>query len=372
MLQIEPLNNKSLAQADTLQSRKTELEKKLSNAHEEHLDISALNAELSEVSELLSLYRTLLRKLNLYKQNQELIQLAEDKDLIEIAQSELPQLTQDIESVLTEIDEKEIKQKLSDPDDSKSVVLEIRAGAGGDEAALFAADLFRMYKAFATKKGWQVDVIDTSVSESGGFKQLVAQIKGHNGYKYLKHESGVHRVQRIPTTESSGRIHTSTASVAILPEAKEIEVEIKSEDLRIDTMRSSGPGGQSVNTTTSAVRITHLPSGIVVSCQDTKVQQQNKDKAMEILRARLYEKNRQEEARKRSDLRSSQIGTAMRAEKIRTYNFPQSRITDHRIKKSWHNLESIMDGEIEDMLVEVDSELLKLLLEKVKAKENAS
>ena len=220
-----------------------------------------------------------------------------------------------------------------------------------------------MYRAYANKKGWEVQIIDSSVSEDGGYKEVIAHITGKNVYKKLKYESGVHRVQRIPVTEASGRIHTSTATVAVLPEAHEIDIKIDSEDLRIEVMRASGAGGQCVNRTDSAVRITHIPTGIVVSCQETKHQAQNKEKAMATLRSRLYEKKKREEDEKRSNMRSSQIGGAMRAEKIRTYNFPQNRVTDHRIKKSWHNINSIMLGELDEIIDDVTQGIQLKILE---------
>ena len=231
--------------------------------------------------------------------------------------------------------------------------MEIRAGAGGDEASLFAADLFRMYKNFGVKKGWNIEIIDSSLTQEGGYKEVIAHFSGKNVFKELKYESGVHRVQRVPVTEASGRIHTSTASVAVLPEAKEIDIQINPADLKIEVMRASGAGGQCVNRTDSAIRITHLPTGIVVSCQETKHQAQNKEKAMALLRSRLYDIKKQEEDSKRSSMRSSMIGSSMRAEKIRTYNFPQNRVTDHRIKKSWFNLESILNGNIQEIVDDV-------------------
>jgi peptide chain release factor 1 len=311
---------------------------------------------MSKLSEELSYYSTVATKvtqiqkaISEYEEAQELLNDDEMKDL---AQTELEKN----EQIITELDEEttalKIDREFADEDDMKSAVLEIRAGAGGDEAALFAADLFRMYKSYSLSKGWNISIIDYNLTEGGGYKEVIAQINGKGVYKELKYESGVHRVQRVPVTESSGRIHTSTASVAILPEAKNVDIEIKPEDLEIEVMRASGAGGQCVNKTDSAVRITHLPTGITVSCQETKHQAQNKEKAMQLLRARLYERKKAEQAEKRSDLRSSQIGTAMRAEKIRTYNFPQNRVTDHRIKKSWHNLEDILNGDIEELLEE--------------------
>ena len=220
--------------------------------------------------------------------------------------------------------------------------MEIRGAAGGEEAALFAANLFRMYTRFAERQGWKVEVLEMNETGIGGFKEVIFSIQGHGAYSQLKYESGAHRVQRIPSTESGGRIHTSTSTVAVLPEAEEVEIEVHDNDLRIDTFCSSGPGGQSVNTTKSAVRITHVPSGIVVSCQDEKSQIKNKDKAMRVLRARLFDAKQQEEAAKMADARKSQVGTGDRSERIRTYNFPQSRVTDHRIGLTLHKLDLIL------------------------------
>ncbi|MBU1137032.1 PCRF domain-containing protein [Patescibacteria group bacterium] len=244
---------------------------------------------------------------------------------------------------------------------NKGVIIEIRSGAGGEEAAIFAADLFRMYSRYAEKQGWKTALIENHLSELGGVKEVIFGIKGKDAYEKLKYEGGVHRVQRIPTTEKSGRVHTSTASVAILPEVSETEMKINPKDLRIDVLRASGPGGQHVNTTESAVRIIHLPTGTMVTCQKERNQQQNKERAMGVLRARLLVKKREQEMAQLSRERNSQIGAAMRAEKIRTYNFPQNRLTDHRIKKSWHNLEKIIDGDLEPVIK---------AFEKIKIKKN--
>ena len=233
---------------------------------------------------------------------------------------------------------------------NKGVIIEIRAGAGGDEAALFVADLFKMYSHFAEKQGWKILLINSNATGIGGYKELIFEIKGENVYEKLKYEGGVHRVQRIPITEKSGRIHTSTVSVAIMRQATETEIQINPQDLRVDVLRSSGPGGQNVNKIESAVRITHLPTGLVVSCQDGRSQQHNKEKAMQVLRSRLLAKKRAEELAERGDERREQIGTADRSEKIKTYNFPQNRLTDHRIKKSWHNLDKIIEGNLEKVI----------------------
>jgi len=266
-----------------------------------------------------------------------------DPDMRELAQEELTQLQQRREQLLADI---KILLVPKDPNDAKNIILEIRAGTGGDEAALFAGDLFRMYSRFAERQGWKVEVMSLSESGVGGIKEVIAAIAGKNVYSRLKYESGVHRVQRVPATEASGRIHTSTATVAVLPEAEDVDIQINEKDLRIDTFCSSGPGGQSVNTTYSAVRITHIPTGVVVSQQDEKSQIKNRAKAMKVLRSRLYEMELQKQQDAIAKDRRSQVGSGDRSEKIRTYNFKENRVTDHRIGFTMHQLDAALDGEL--------------------------
>ena len=272
-----------------------------------------------------------------------------DKEMIMLAEKELNNLMSNYQ-----INEKKLKIFLlpKDRDDEKNTIVEIRAGTGGLEATLFVSDLFRMYEKVCSKKKWQIEIISISKSEAGGFKEVIFSVKGDSIYSYLKYESGVHRVQRVPSTEAQGRVHTSAATVAILPEAEDVDIKINDSDLRIDVFRSSGPGGQSVNTTDSAVRITHGPSGIVVTQQDEKSQHKNKAKALKILRARLYEAEKLKMRKERSSERKSQIGTGDRSERIRTYNFPQGRVTDHRINLTLHKLSEFLNGEIHEEMNE--------------------
>lgn len=302
--------------------------------------------EYAELGKVVDLYRKLKKVEEEIRGSQRLLD-EEDEEMKRLAKEELHRLSQEKERV-----EGELRMALlpKDPNDEKNILLEIRAGTGGEEAGLFASDLFRMYSKFAEKKGWRMEILSRHYTGVGGFKEIIALIEGKGVYSQLKFESGVHRVQRIPLTESQGRIHTSTVTVAILPEAEEIDIQIDPNDLRIDIFRSSGPGGQSVNTTDSAVRITHLPTGIVVSCQDEKSQHKNKAKALKILRARLMDKAQQEKQMEISERRRNQVGSGERSERIRTYNFPQGRVTDHRIGLTLYRLESILEGELDEII----------------------
>ncbi len=289
--------------------------------------------------------------------------LAESRAMVEDPDPEVAELARDeargLEAQLEGL-EAELADLFTpkDPNDEKNALLEIRAGTGGDEAALFAADLFRMYGRYAESLGWRVEQLSASETDAGGFKEVIALVQGEGVFSRLKYERGVHRVQRVPATETQGRIHTSTVTVAVMPEAEEVDIEIDPTQLRIDVMRASGPGGQSVNTTDSAVRITHVPTGVVVQCQDEKSQHKNKAKAMTVLRSRLLEHEQQKAADERASARRAQVGTGERAEKIRTYNFPQSRITDHRAGVTVHKLDAVMEGALDELLDAVKAEML--------------
>jgi peptide chain release factor 1 len=303
-----------------------------------------LTREYAGLRPLAEAYEQYEKIQNELKGNRELLR---DPELGEMAREEIPRL----EARLKEL-EQELKVLLlpKDPNDEKNVFVEIRAGAGGDEAGLFAGDLFRMYSRYAEKRGWRVEIMDSNPTGVGGFKEIIAQVYGDRVYSDLKYEGGVHRVQRVPKTEASGRIHTSTVTVVVMPEADDVDIALEEKDLKVDVMRASGPGGQSVNTTDSAVRMTHIPTGMVVVCRDEKSQHKNKAKALKILKARLYDMELQKQMEARSSQRKSMVGMGDRSEKIRTYNFPQGRVTDHRIGLTLHQLDTILEGQLDELI----------------------
>jgi len=335
---------------EELINKHSSLEKELSSGKTEKKQFAEKSKEYSDLNDIIEQAK---QYISFEKEKNELEKIINDtnsgNEFITMASDELGALKKQ-----HEINEKALKLFLlpKDEADKKNAILEIRAGTGGLEASLFASDLFKMYEKVSHKKKWQLELISISKSDAGGLKEVIASIKGRNIYSTLKYESGVHRVQRVPDTETQGRVHTSAATVAVLPEAEEVDVKIEDKDLRIDVFRSSGPGGQSVNTTDSAVRITHIPTGIVVSQQDEKSQIRNKEKGLKILRSRIYELERKKNEEERSKDRKSKIGTGDRSERIRTYNFPQGRVTDHRINLTLHKLSEFMEGEIFDEMIE--------------------
>lgn len=303
--------------------------------------------EQSDLQDTVDAYREYKELTTQFRNAKEMLEEPLDDEMRELVKMEISELDDQIEAL-------EVKLKMllvpKDPNDDKNVIMEIRGAAGGDEAALFAGNLYRMYSRFAETNNWRVEVMDSSPTELGGFKEIIFMINGNGAYSKLKYENGAHRVQRVPETESGGRIHTSTATVAVLPEAEEVEIDIHEKDIRTDTFASSGPGGQSVNTTMSAVRLTHLPTGITVSCQDEKSQIKNKEKAMKVLRARIYDKFMQEAQAEYDEKRKSAVGTGDRSERIRTYNFPQNRVTDHRIGLTIQKLDQIIEGKMDEVI----------------------
>lgn len=306
-----------------------------------------LNRERRQVEEVLAVGRRFRQATTELADARRLVEQESDSELVELAREELSRIEAELPRLTTELKYKLLPR---DPNDDKAAIVEIRAGTGGDEAALFVGDIFRMYQRYAELKKWKLELLSLSESEVGGFKEVIFSLDGENGYGTMKYESGVHRVQRVPATEMQGRIHTSAITVAVFPEAEEIDIEIKENEIKVDVYRSSGPGGQSVNTTDSAVRITHLPTGLVVTCQDEKSQLKNKAKALKVLRSRLYDNMLAEQQAKISAERRSMVSTGDRSAKIRTYNFPQSRVTDHRINLSLYNLPSVMAGDLDPLL----------------------
>jgi peptide chain release factor 1 len=338
-----------LAKLEDVEKRYVELTEKISDPEiisrqDEWRKLTKEHASLEEIVSYFREYKKILKELD---DSRNMLQDNTDEEMEELIKSEL-------ESLETKKEQLEQKLKLmllpTDPNDEKDVIVEIRAGTGGEEAALFAGDLFRMYSRYAETKRWKAEVINSNPTELGGFKEIIFEISGSGAYSRLKYESGVHRVQRVPTTEAGGRIHTSAATVAVLPEAAEVEVDINPNDIRIDIFRASGHGGQGVNTTDSAVRITHLPTGIVVTCQDERSQLKNRERAMKVLRARLLETIQEEHDREIAQNRRSQVGSGDRSERIRTYNFPQGRVTDHRIGLTLHQLTSVLNGELDTVV----------------------
>lgn len=333
-----------LNRLEEVEQKYMEIQQSLSKPEISPKQIHQFSKELSDLDEIIGIYRNYKTASEEIEKNQALLK---DEELKELAQEELDELLPERDSL-----ENQLRFLLlpKDPNDGKNVFLEIRAGTGGDEAALFAGDLFRMYSRYAEVKNWKIEVINISETGVGGIKEVIGSIEGKNVYSKLKYESGVHRVQRVPSTETSGRIHTSTATVAILAEPDDVEIEIDEKDLKVDTYRASGPGGQHVNKTDSAIRITHLPSGIVVQCQDERSQHKNRAHAMRMLKAKLFEIEEEKKQSEFADERKTQVGTGERSEKIRTYNFRDGRITDHRINLTLYKIEAILSGELDELV----------------------
>ena len=337
---------------EVIEQRYNELEQLLSdpNVMDNRDEWLKMSREISDITPIVELYRRLKNVEKELSEAQEMLKDSRDEEMSDYLRAEVETLSSEKENI-----EADLKEQLlpKDPYDDKNVFIEIRAGTGGDEAALFAADLLKMYTRFAERKNYKAEIVDSHPTNIGGFKEVVLGIEGKGAYSNLKYESGVHRVQRIPSTESGGRIHTSAATVAVLPEVEDVEVEINPQDLRVDTFCATGPGGQSVNTTQSAVRITHMPTNVVVSCQDEKSQLQNKEKAMRILRSRLLDKYITEQTAEQAEARKTMVGSGDRSERIRTYNFPQNRVTDHRINLTLHKLDLVLAGELDEIVDEL-------------------
>ncbi len=333
---------------ELIQKRYDELSRLLAQADvaTDHKRLQELSKEKADLEDIVSIYQQYKTKNKELAELESLINSHAEAEMTALIKEEVSKLKQQQDELVRRL---KLSLISKDPNDDRDVIVEIRAGAGGDEASLFAADLFRMYSRYAQAKGWQAGIIDSNQSERGGFKELIFEIKGKGAFSRLKHERGVHRVQRVPVTEASGRIHTSTATVAVLPEVEEIELNINSDDLKMEFFHSRGAGGQNVNKVTTAVRITHLPTGIVASCQDERSQIRNRMKAMAVLRARLLDMEQRKQSESIDEERRMQVGSGQRAEKIRTYNFPQNRVTDHRINLSFHNLQQILDGELDEI-----------------------
>lgn len=344
-----------LAMIEELERRLDELDNELASPEvlSDQVKLKEISQERRHIEEILKTGRAYKDCLKNIDDAREILKESDDPDLINMAKDELASTTRRLDKL-----EKELALLVAprDPNDVKNAIIEIRAGTGGDEAAIFAADLYRMYSKYAEQKEWKVEMLSSSPTEMGGLKEVIFMVKGDSAYGHLKYESGVHRVQRVPQTESQGRIHTSAATVAVLLEADDVDIKIDEKDLKVDVYRSSGPGGQSVNTTDSAVRITHIPTGLVVTCQDEKSQHKNKARALQVLRARLFDRAIEEQNREIAEERKAMVSTGDRSAKIRTYNFPQSRVTDHRIGLTLHKLDSILEGDLDGLVTALQSD----------------